>query len=173
MSPRVVLIGPMGAGKTTVAHLLGQAWSLPVRDTDADVEAADGRTVADIFIESGEATFRRLEAEAVARALAEHDGVLALGGGAVLDPVSRDRLAGHRVVYLSVGLASAVRRVGLGAGRPLVMGNVRARLKEILDERHPVYAAVAAHTVVTDDRSPDEVAGDVRDWVETTVGSHG
>ena len=164
--PRVVLVGPMGAGKTTVAALLAEAWGLPVRDTDADVEAADGRTVADIFVESGEATFRDLETKAVADALATHDGVLALGGGAVLAESTRDLLQGHAVVFLRVGLTEAVKRVGLGVGRPLLLGNVRGRIKALLDERRPVYEEVATFVVRTDDRSADQVADEVAARVE-------
>ena len=158
MSPRVVLVGPMGAGKTTLADLLAQRWGVAVRDTDADIVAAQGREISDIFVDDGEAAFRALEREAVARALAEHDGVLSLGGGAVLDAGTRDLLAAHTVVFLQVGLSDAVKRVGLGTSRPLLMGNVRARVKALLDERTPVYASVATHTVDTDGRTPDEVA---------------
>jgi shikimate kinase len=156
----------MGAGKTPVAGLLGAQWDVPVRDTDADVEAQAGKAVADIFVEDGEEAFRRLEAEAVARALAEHPGVLALGGGAVLDPATRERLAGHRVVFLQVGLSEAVKRVGLGVGRPLLRGNIRARIKALLDERAPIYAEVATETVDTDERSPEDVAREIVRLVE-------
>ena len=134
----------MGAGKTTVAALLGARWGVAVRDTDADVEAVEGRSVSEIFVDSGEAYFREREAAAVATALAEHDGVLALGGGAVLDPATRALLAGLPVVFLRVGLSDAVKRVGLGTSRPLLLGNVRSRIKALLDERTPVYESVAA-----------------------------
>lgn len=166
MTPRVVLVGPMGAGKSTVGRLLATRWGVAVRDTDTDVEQADGRSVSDIFVESGELHFRALEKAAVARALAEHDGVLALGGGAVLDPDTRALLAGHAVVFLRVGLADAVKRVGLGAGRPLLLGNVRARIKALLDERTPIYESVATVVVDTDGRSPQEVADDVATRLE-------
>lgn len=161
MPPRVVLVGPMGAGKTTVAGLLGEAWGLPVRDSDADIVASEGREISDIFVESGEEHFRGLEVAAVELALAEHDGVLALGGGAVLDPRTRALLAGHTVVFLRVGLTDAVKRVGLGAGRPMLLGNIRSRVKALLDERTPVYESVATHTVETDGRTPDEVAAEI------------
>ncbi|MDN4161582.1 shikimate kinase [Nocardioides abyssi] len=151
----------MGAGKTTVAGLLADAWGTTARDTDQDVEAAEGRSVSDIFVDSGEAHFRRLEADAVATALAEHDGVLALGGGAVLDPATRERLAGHRVVFLRVGLADAVKRVGLGTTRPLLLGGVRSRVKALLDERTPVYESVATLVVDTDGRTPQQVADEI------------
>ena len=161
--PRVVLVGPMGAGKTTVAGLLAEAWGVTARDTDADIVAAEGRSVADIFVESGEPEFRRLEHDAVARARTEHDGVLALGGGAVLAPTTRERLAGHTVVFLRVGLSDAVKRVGLGSSRPLLLGNVRGRIKTLLDERAPLYESVATLVVDTDGRTPADVAGEIRE----------
>nr|WP_134768487.1 shikimate kinase [Nocardioides sp. 1609] len=148
----------MGAGKTTVATLLAEAYGVTARDTDTDVEAAEGRSISDIFVESGEAHFRALERDAVASALASHTGVLSLGGGAVLDETTRELLAGHRVVFLRVGLAEAVKRVGLGAGRPLLFGNVRARIKATLEERAPIYESVATVVVDTDETSPDDVA---------------
>jgi shikimate kinase len=157
----VVLIGPMGAGKSTVAALLADAWGTTARDTDADVEAAEGRPIAEIFVDDGEEYFRAREVAAVAAALDEHDGVLALGGGAVLDPATRERLHGHRVVFLRVGLAEAVKRVGLGTSRPLLLGNVRARIKALLDERTPIYESVATELVDTDGRTPEEVAEEI------------
>ncbi len=163
VGPVVVLVGPMGAGKTTVAALLAQAYGVAARDTDADIEAAEGRSVSDIFVDSGEAHFRALERVAVAQALAGHDGVLSLGGGAVLDAATRDRLAGHRVVFLRVGLGEAVRRVGLGSGRPLLFGNVRAQLKATLEERAPIYESVATVVVDTDEATPAEVAARIEE----------
>jgi shikimate kinase len=164
--PRVVLVGPMGAGKTTVAGLLAQRWGESVRDTDHDVETAAGRPIPEIFVDDGEQHFRALERAAVAQALTSHDGVLALGGGSVLDPDTRSDLRGHRVVFLRVGLADAVKRVGLGSGRPLLLGNVRSRLKTMLDERAPVYDGVAQITVDTDGRDPEDVAAEVARLVE-------
>ena len=161
MSPRLVLIGPMGAGKTTVAGLVAERWGTTARDTDADIVAGDGRSISDIFLESGEQDFRKLERAAVAAALAEHDGVVALGGGAVLDEGTRKMLAGRRVVFLRVGLTDAVKRVGLGTSRPLLLGNVRGRIKALLDERTPVYESLATVTVDTDGRTPEDVADEI------------
>jgi shikimate kinase len=159
--PRAILVGPMGAGKTTVGRILAQQWGVAVRDTDHDVEAAAGKSVQDIFVDDGEQAFRTLERAAVTAALSEHDGVLSLGGGAVLDPATQEALAGHRVVFLRVGLADASRRVGLGQGRPLLLGDVRSRIKKLLDERTPVYESVAAITVDTDGRTPEDVAAEI------------
>lgn len=164
--PRVVLVGPMGAGKTTVGRIVAQDLGVGFRDTDADVETAAGKPVAEIFVDDGEAAFRALEQEAVERALGEHDGVLALGGGAVMTPAVRDALAGHEVVFLRVGLTDAVKRVGMGTGRPLLLGNVRARVKQLLDERTPVYESVATRVVETDGRDAAMVAAEIRASLE-------
>jgi shikimate kinase len=164
--PRVVLVGAMGAGKTTVAEILGVRWGLSVRDTDRDVESGQGRSISDIFVDDGEQVFRELERAAVAEALRDHVGVLALGGGAVLDPGTRILLEGHRVVFLHVGLSDAVKRVGLGSARPLLLGNVRAQIKALLDERLPIYHQVATVVVDTDGRTPEDVADEVRRAVE-------
>ncbi|MEU5264334.1 shikimate kinase [Amycolatopsis sp. NPDC021455] len=162
MSPRAVVIGPPGSGKSTVGPLLAAALGVAFRDSDDDIVARAGRSIADIFAEDGEPAFRALEAEAVATALAEHDGVLSLGGGAPLTPATRARLAGHVVVFLNVGLAAGVQRTGLSSARPLLAGvNPRATFKKLLDERVPVYREVATVEVVTDDRTPPEIVADL------------
>lgn len=154
--PVVVLVGVPGAGKSTVGHALAAWLGSGFRDTDEDVESATGRTIADIFVESGEPEFRGLEAAAVAAALAEHDGVLALGGGAVTDPATRALLAGRSVVWLRVGLAAASQRAGLSGARPVLLGNVRAQMKALMDARAPLYDEVARLIVDTDELTVDE-----------------
>ncbi|MEV0197570.1 shikimate kinase [Nonomuraea sp. NPDC050691] len=158
---RAVLIGPPGSGKTTLGRLLAARLGVAFRDTDADVEAVAGKPVSDIFVEDGEERFRELEHEAVRRALAEHDGVLSLGGGAVLNEETQALLAGQPVVYLQVGLADAVQRVGLASARPLLVLNPRSRLKKLMEERRPVYERLAVLTVVTDQRAPEELADEI------------
>lgn len=160
--PVCVLVGPPGSGKTSTGLVLAGSLGVPFRDTDADVERVAGKPIPEIFFDHGEEHFRALERSAVATALAEFDGVLALGGGAVLAPQTRAALAGRTVAFLSVELADAVKRVGLGPGRPLLAVNPRATLKHQLDQRRPLYQQVATLTVVTDGRTCEEVAADIR-----------
>ena len=163
MAPRVVLIGPPGSGKSSVARTLAARLGVMPRDTDADVEAAAGRSVSDIFLVDGEPRFRALEAAAVQAALIEHDGVLALGGGAVLDPAIERALLDYRagggvVVFLDVSLTAAAPRVGLNTSRPLLVGNPRAQWRALMEARRPVYERLASQVVHTDDLRPHEVA---------------
>jgi shikimate kinase len=164
--PLLVLVGPPASGKTTVGTAVADVLGADFRDTDRDVETTTGTTVADLFVDQGEQHFRALEEQAVARALAEHEGVLALGGGAVLDPATRALLVAHGsgggvVVWLDVDLHSAAKRVGLSRDRPLLAVNPRAMLRTMLEERAPLYREVATHTVRTGGREPAEVVADV------------
>jgi shikimate kinase len=166
MTPRLVLVGPPASGKTTVGTAVAAALGVAFRDTDADVERTAGMSVADVFVEHGEPHFRDLERQAVARALAEHDGVLALGGGAVTDEASRALLVGYgkdggTVLHLGVDLPSAARRVGLSRDRPLLAVNPRAMLRTMLEARAPLYAEVATVTVDTGGRTPEDVVAEV------------
>lgn len=165
-APLIVLVGPMGSGKSTVGEILAGLLGVGFRDTDADIVAAQGREISDIFIEDGEEHFRALERAAVRTAVGEHTGVLALGGGAVLDAGSRELLAGLPVAYLSMEVEEAVKRVGLNTARPLLAVNPRRQWRELMDARRPLYTEVARVVVATDERTPEEVAQAVLDALE-------
>jgi shikimate kinase len=157
----IVVVGAPGAGKTTAGQALARRLGRPFDDTDTIIEKQAGKPIPEIFVDDGEDHFRALERQAVRTALAEHDGVLALGGGAILAEETRTALAGHTVVHLTVGLGEALRRVGLQGGRPLLAVNPRATLKYLLEQRLPLYAEVATITVDTEGRTPDEVAAEI------------
>ncbi|WP_031486827.1 shikimate kinase [Streptomyces bicolor] len=164
--PSVVLVGPMGVGKSTVGQLLAERLGVGYRDTDDDIVAEQGRTIAEIFVDEGEPAFRAIEKQAVRRALAEHDGILALGGGAILDADTRALLAGQRVVYLSMDVEEAVKRTGLNAARPLLAVNPRKQWRELMEARRHLYEEVATAVVATDGRTPEEVTQAALDALE-------
>ena len=158
---RVVLVGPPGAGKSTVGAALAQRLGLPLHDTDAAIEAAQGRSITDIFVEDGEPAFRALERAEVARAVADEAGVLAVGGGAPVDPSTAQVLASQTVVFLDVGIADAAKRVGFDRSRPLLAVNPRASWVRLMNERRPVYEQVSTHRVDTAGRTPEDVAAEI------------
>ncbi|MEU9449516.1 shikimate kinase [Streptomyces sp. NPDC048277] len=162
----VVLVGPMGVGKSTVGQLLAERLGVGYRDTDEDIVAAEGRAIADIFVEEGEPAFRAIEKWAVHTALAGHEGVLALGGGAILDADTRALLAGQRVVYLSMDVEEAVKRTGLNTARPLLALNPRKQWRELMEARRHLYEEVATAVVPTDGRTPEEVTQAALDALE-------
>lgn len=159
----IALIGLMGAGKTTVGRLLATRLGMPFLDLDAWVEEREGASVAALFASRGEAAFRALEREALAHWAGEGVGVLACGGGVVLDPANRRLLASRfRTVWLEVSPAEAAQRIGDGATRPLVTANdPKPRLDALHAERASLYAGVARLRIATDGRTPEQVADDL------------
>lgn len=161
MSPLVILVGVPGSGKSTIGRLLARKLQVEFRDTDSDVETTAGMPITDIFVSLGEPTFRKFEQDAVALAVAEHSGVLSLGGGAILSEATREVLTGLPVAWLDVDLSNAAQRVGLNQARPLLLGNVRNTMKKLLEDRDPLYAAVARWKISTSDKSPAAVAQEI------------
>ncbi len=151
----IVLVGFMGAGKTTVGRLLAAKLGLPFTDSDQAIEDRAGRPIPQIFADDGEPAFRALEHEVIAGLLAGPDTVLALGGGAAEHPATRVLLASVPVVYLRVGYAEAMKRVGGDRGRPML---ARPDVAKVYDRRQAVYAGVATLALDTDGRAPDDIA---------------
>ena len=171
MAPRAVLVGMPGSGKSTIGRRLAKALGVPLLDTDAKIVETTGRSIADIFVE-GEAEFRRIEAEVVCAALAEHDGVVSLGGGAVTTPAVREALAGHTVVYLEISASEGVRRTS-GGGRPLLAtDDPDARFRALMSDRVPLYREVATLRVNTNRRNPGAVVRHIVHRLECAAGDH-
>jgi shikimate kinase len=164
--PALVLVGPPGAGKTTVGRVLARRLDLEFVDVDAVIVARIGKSIADMFVQDGEDAFRALERDVVAESLLGTEGVLALGGGSVLAAQTRERLRGHRVVHLTVDVTDGLRRTGMSKARPLLAGvNPRATFRALLDARAPLYAEVATFEVDTVRRSAHQVARTVLELI--------
>jgi shikimate kinase len=165
MAPRVVLVGLPGAGKSTVGAALATLLALPFADTDDLVTEMTGRSVPEIFADDGEAVFREIEAAAIADALLDFDGILALGGGAVTTEAVRAELhaAGVPIALLTAEQDVLLSRIAGSGHRPLLAGDSAARLAELTAEREPLYVAVATLTVETDFATIDEVAAEIAD----------
>lgn len=159
--PRLVVVGPPGSGKTTIGRAVAQALGEPFADVDEVVERREGRSISDIFVDDDEPAFRDLERAVCAELLTSSAGVVALGGGSVLDPRTEADLAGLQVVFLDVAIADAAKRVGFAQSRPLLLVNPRAAWTQLMNARRPVYERVATFTVDTAGRSVDDVVADV------------
>jgi shikimate kinase len=167
MAPKAVLIGLPGSGKSTIGRRLAKSLGLSLLDTDAAIEESTGRTIADIFATDGEKEFRRIEEDVIRAALQAHDGILSLGGGAVITPGVRDALAGHTVIYLEISAAEGVRRTGGSTVRPLLAGGDRnEKFKALMAERVPLYRRVATMRVNTNRRNPGAVVRHIVDRLE-------
>jgi shikimate kinase len=158
MAPKAVLVGLPGSGKSTIGRRLAKALDVAHLDTDAVIEAKTGRSIADLFANDGEQEFRRIEEEVVQSVLADHDGVLSLGGGAITSKGVRDALSGHTVIYLEITAAEGVRRTSGNTVRPLLAGGDRAeKFRGLLADRVPLYRRVATMRVNTNRRNPGAV----------------
>ena len=159
--PVAVVVGPPGAGKTTVGRALAERLGVAFHDVDAAIEAAEGRSISDIFVDDGEAAFRDLERAEVARSLGTEPGVVALGGGAVMDPLTEEALRGHVVAFLDVAIADASRRIGFDRSRPLLAVNPRASWVAMMNHRRPTYERVASVRVDTAGKAPDAIVDEL------------
>lgn len=163
MAPRIILIGPMGSGKTSTGRQLASDLAMKFRDTDEMIVSQSGREISDIFIEEGEDAFRSLEKIILRTALLEDETVLSLGGGACvsIDAQSALRASGAFVVYLKISLSQVASRVGFNQGRPLLMGNPRAQWQSLMNERAPIYEGIASYIVEVDGMSVNEIANEI------------
>lgn len=171
MSKSIILIGPPGAGKSTIGKQLARSIDCSFTDTDDIIEEQTGSTISQIFIDQGEPWFRELEVEVVLKAVSEIDGVLSLGGGAPLSLPAQQLLKSISipVIFLDVSLATAAPRVGFNRDRPLLLNNPRAAWQSLMEKRRPIYESVASHIVVVDGLTPKEVAGKIREVVGETA----
>jgi len=170
MAPQAVLIGLPGSGKSTIGRRLARALDVTFVDTDAAIEAKTGRTIADVFATDGESAFRRIEEEVIRTALVEHDGVLALGGGAITSQGVRDALAGHMVIYLEINAAEGIRRTSGSTARPLLAGSdSAAKYRALMADRAPLYRRAATMRINTNRRNPGAV---VRHIIARLENSH-
>ena len=167
MAPKAVLMGMPGSGKSTIGRRLAKTMGLTLLDTDTKIVETTGRTIADIFTNDGEKEFRRIEEEVVRAALAEHDGIVSLGGGAITSPGVQEALAGHTVIFLEISAAEGIRRTTGGTVRPLLAGPDPARkYRDLMSQRVPLYRRVATMRVNTNRRNPGAVVRHIVERLE-------
>jgi shikimate kinase len=163
MSSQIILIGPPGAGKSTIGHSLAKKLKVKFADTDSLIEAKLDKKISDIFVDLGEPVFRTEELIVLAEVLQSDNGVISLGGGAPISPQAQELLrnSGAIVIFLDISLGKAAARVGFNRDRPLLLGNPRAQWNELMNSRRPIYESLATAVVQVDDRSVNEICADI------------
>lgn len=159
MAPRVILIGPMGSGKTTIGSLIAQKLNLEFRDTDQIIEREEGKTVSQIFLDEGEDAFRAIEKRVLRQELLTDATVLSLGGGAPIsiDAQSALRAIASHILFLDISLSTVAPRIGFNRDRPLLLNNPRGQWQTLMEARRPIYEAIADTTINVDDKSEEEI----------------
>ena len=167
MPPRVILIGPMGSGKSTIGKSLANKLSLQFRDTDSVIEEQEKKTVSQIFIEDGEDAFRLIEKSVLRQELLTDDTVLALGGGAPIsiDAQSALRAIKSHVIYLDISLANVAPRIGFNRDRPLLLNNPRGQWQTLMEARRPIYESIADTVVDVNKRSQSEIVSQIMEVI--------
>ena len=159
MAPRLILIGPMGSGKTTIGSLLAEKLGLSFRDTDHLIEEQEGKTVFQIFLDQGEDAFRAIEKRVLREELLTDGTVLSLGGGAPIsiDAQSALRAIASHIIFLDISLSTVAPRIGFNRDRPLLLNNPRGQWQTLMEARRPIYEAIADTTINVDDKSEEEI----------------
>lgn len=168
MAPRIILIGPMGSGKTTIGQLLAGSLQIPFRDTDHVIEEKSGKSVSDIFLDEGEESFRALEKKILRDELLSDNTVLALGGGAPIsiDAQSALRAIASPVVYLDISLSTVAPRIGFNRDRPLLLHNPRGQWQSLMEARRPIYESIADIVIDVNDKTEEEVADQILEAIK-------
>jgi len=163
MPPRLILIGPMGSGKTTIGQLLATNLNLTFRDTDQVIESETGKTVSEIFLDQGEDKFRALEKAVLRKELLTDETILALGGGAPIsiDAQSALRAIASPVIYFDISLASVAPRIGFNRDRPLLLHNPRGQWETLMQERRPIYESIADIVIDVNAKSEQAIVAEI------------
>lgn len=171
MLKKIVLIGPPGAGKSSIGKALAKELNLNFIDSDSEIEKISHKKISEIFIEDGEPAFRLLEVDVVRKVLADFDGVISLGGGAPINPEIQEVLqdANYPVVFIDVSIAQAATRIGFNKDRPLLLVNPRQQWISLMNDRRPIYEKLASQTISSDNRKPHEVAKQISDKLKATL----
>ena len=163
MSLRAILIGPPGAGKSTIGGSLASSLGCAFHDTDSIIEAQTHEKISQIFVDKGEPWFREVEQNVVEQALKVEGSVLSLGGGAPLSESAQLLLKSQSapIFFLDVSLSTAAPRVGFNRDRPLLLSNPRAAWQELMDKRRPIYESLATATITVDGKTPAQIVDEI------------
>ena len=165
MVNKIVLIGPPGAGKSSIGRSLSKEMDMPFIDSDSEIEKIAQKKISEIFVDDGEPAFRKIEVEVVSNLLRNFSGVIALGGGAPMNAEIQIKLekSDFPVIFIDVSISQAANRVGFNKDRPLLLINPRQQWMNLMSERRPIYERLATDTVSSDNNKPAEVAKIIRE----------